>query len=83
MLFQIAKFVKDISTNNAPHLVVLDLQVWFLAWKFRLGSDSPLHGVGNDEHGDQDQHRDGHRDKDDHQHGDLLCIGLLASIGHD
>ena len=77
------KIVKHISTNHAPHLVVFNLQARLLAWKVGLGDDSPLHGIGNDEHCDQDQHRDGHRDKDHHQHGDLLCVGLLASIGHD
>ena len=80
---QNAKFLNHISTNNAPHLVVLDLQARLLGRKVSLRNNSPLHSVGDDEHCDQDQHCDGDSDEDHHQHGDLLCVGLLTSICHD
>ena len=55
-----------------------DLVVLLVLRELGLDSDPPLHGVGEDEAGDQDQHRHRPAHEDDHQGRDLLPVPVLA-----
>ena len=48
-----------------------------------LVADASLHGVTNDEHEDQDEHRNGGTNKDHDQGGDFFDIGLTVCTSHN